>query len=462
MKLKRAEPKPRRPDLAVPLPHADEAERCVLGAMLTEGKWIAAVRDILDAEDFYLSGNQICFEAIMALDEAGGAVDLVTLKNELARRGSLDDVGGAVGVSMLLDGVHRATNAEMYAAIVRGKSAMRKVVRIANEAIKAALSEERPVEEIIAATEQGMLQVLDGDAGGGGLRSFKEVGRGLVVDLERQCRQEGVAGIATGFKGLDRTLGGLMPGDLILLAGRPSMGKTAAGLDIARHVAQTTGPVAFFSLEMTAGQLARRVLSAEAKVDGKRLRDATLDDGEWGSIIAAIERVVDMPLWIDDCGTQTLMTVRSRSMRMQRSIGLSLVVVDYLQLMSQAPALSAKGRQPATREQDIATVSRGLKALAKELGVPVLALAQLSRMVDGRSDHRPRLSDLRESGSLEQDADTVVFVFREEQYEKTEENAGRAEFIVGKQRNGPTGSVEVLFLEEYSRFEDMPDFPRLT
>lgn len=428
-----------------------EAEQSVLGAVLLDNHALNRALEILTPDDFYKEAHRRVFRAILDLYERNEAIDLVTLTEALRQRNDLEGVGGAAYLTELVNAVPTAANISHHAKIVHEKSLVRQLVRAATEIATRGYETQDRIEELLDYAEQRVFGISDAKM----KPSFYPI-RQIVKDsfelIERRYEQkENITGVPTGFPALDDLTAGLHPGDLIIIAGRPGMGKTAFALNIAQHAALDKRlPVAVFSLEMAREQLVIRMLCAEARVDAHKLRSGYLGAADWPKLTAAAGRITEAPIFIDDTAALSVLELRAKARRLKRDQGLDMVIVDYLQLM--------RGRGNAdTREQEISEISRSLKALAKELRVPVIALSQLSRAVENRTERRPQLSDLRESGAIEQDADLVMFVYRDELYKQTEENRNRAKIIVSKQRNGPTGDIDLVFLKEYTRF--MPYAP---
>lgn len=441
--------------LHVELPQSDEAERSVLGAILVDNAKLHEVADLLRAEDFYRPVHQCIFRSMVEMVDASLPVDLLTLSERHAADGALDAAGGASYLSRLMDGIPRMVNVRHYAAIVRERSIRRQLVKTANDLAVEAQLGETDVTHVLGQAEQRLF-ALAGQRNSQGFASMKELLARSLDDIEkRQAAGVAVNGVPTGFVELDELTSGLQPGDLIILAARPSMGKTSLALSIAQNAAiRHDKKIAIFSLEMSSVQLAMRVLCSEARVDAQRMRRGQLGDHHWAKLVAAYGRLAGAPVYIDETSGIAVTEMRAKCRRLAAEKGLDLVIVDYLQLMGSA------GRSE-NRQQEISTISRSLKEMARELSVPVLALSQLSRAPDQRQgDHRPMLSDLRESGSLEQDADVVAFIFREEIYRIREgkdagDKKGIAEIIVEKQRNGPTATVKLAYIREYTRFENL-------
>ncbi len=433
-------------------PHNLEAEASVLGSALVDNDAIDRVEGLIVGDAFYKEAHRKIWRAMEALRARNEPVDLVTLSEELKKRGELDEVGGITYLVGLSEATPTAAYAEHYARIVAEKAALRRLISAAGEAMRLAYDEAGSVEEIIDQAGRLILEV----ATHGPRHEFQEM-RDLVTQAHERIahlREEGAGSdlISSGFADLDRLIGGLGPGTLNIIAARPSMGKTAFALTIVQNIAlRDKVPVAVFSLEMPAIDLVLRMLSSEARVDMNRIRQAQLSDRDYDRLVKAAGRVYEAPVFIDDTPGLTLMEVRARARRLAVHHDVKLIVIDYMQLMSGGQS----SKNGENRQQEIAAISRGLKSLARELEVPVVALSQLSRAVESRPNKRPMLSDLRESGSIEQDADLVVFIYRDDYYNEHSEKAGIAEIIVGKQRNGPIGTVELQFHAAHVRFNDL-------
>ena len=429
------------------MPQSPEAERSVIGSMLMDNESIATAQEIITSEDFYQRSYGAVYDAILELYNEGKPVDLVTLKERLVMKNVPPEVSSLEFVKDLFDTVPTSANIKYYSEIVAEKATLRRLIRTNESIANMCYAETKSVAEILEESEQNIFRIME-DRGHQDFKPIKEIALDVVDNIEKASRLKGnVTGIPTGFTDLDRMLSGLQNSDLILLAARPSMGKTALALNILQHVVFRTGKnAAIFSLEMSREQLVTRLFSLESQIDSQTLRTGKLKTAEWTRLIEASNTVGNSGLIIDDCSGITLPELRSRCRKYKIEYGIDLVVIDYLQLMS------AGGRNES-RQQEVSDISRALKGLARELRVPVIALSQLSRESDKREDHRPRLSDLRESGSIEQDADVVMFIYRDEVYNKNQEdNKGQAEVIVAKQRNGPIGTVELLWLADYTKF----------
>ncbi len=435
------------------LPHNLDAERCVLGAILLDNSLIDQAVEIIRPEDFYLTNHRLLFDQMLTLSEKSKGIDLVTLSEMLSQAGQLENMGGASFISSLVDGVPRLSNLANYAQIIREKSTLRRLIKSSTHIITECYEQQQEVDSILDSAEKAIFDLAESNIRTGFV-PFNEIARlGLKKIEDASKRKQMITGIPTGFKVLDELTSGLQPSDLVILAARPSMGKTALALNIATNAAvQNQKCVGVFSLEMSSDQLFMRVLCSEARIDAHKLRTGYVGHEDWRHIARTLESLHKAKIFIDDTPGLSLLEMRAKVRRLKANSGLDLLVVDYLQLMS-----GGRGRFE-NRQQEISNISRGLKGLAKEMNVPIVALSQLSRAPEtrtGERGHRPQLSDLRESGSLEQDADVVLFIYRDEVYHRTDENAGLAEVIIGKQRNGPIGSIQLAFLREYTRFENL-------
>ncbi|MBI4537025.1 MAG: replicative DNA helicase [candidate division NC10 bacterium] len=432
-----------------------EAEVSVLGAVLQESGALLKAIEILEPADFYKEAHRKIYDACKSLFERSEPVDLVTLANELLRRKQLEEVGGAAYLSLLVDAVPTAANIAHHARIVKDKALLNALIQKSTAVVSRAFADAEDVDQLLDWAEQQIFE-LSQDKVGRGFIPVKNILRGTFQAIERLYDHKShVTGVATGFRKFDEMTAGLQPADLVVVAGRPSMGKTSFCLNIAEQVAlRERTPVGIFSLEMSKEQLVQRMLCSNAKVDSHRLRTGFLEDRDWPRLTRAAGELSEAPIFIDDTPGVSLLEMRAKSRRLKADQGLGLVIIDYLQLVS------GRGRTES-RQQEISEISRSLKAMAKELGVPVVALSQLSRAVESRQPPRPQLSDLRESGAIEQDADVVVFLYRPAFYrnrqdaEEGEVEDTTTEVIIGKQRNGPTGTVHLAFLREYTRFEDL-------
>jgi replicative DNA helicase len=434
-----------------PLPNNLEAERSILGAILLDNHALNAAIEKIRSEDFFLSQHRQIFERMIQLGEKQQAIDVVTLMEDLSRRGELEAAGGIAYLSQLADGLPRVTNVEHYARIVKEKAVLRSLIFSASAIQEQALAAGDDADVILDRAESVIFQLAE-DRVKVGLIGVKELVRDNYERLEK-IFSEGrrITGLTTGYPGLDNETAGLQPSELIILAARPSMGKTALALNISENVAlRLREPVAVFSLEMSKESLLLRLLASEARVDAHKFRTGHMGRDDWGKVTGALTNLADAPLWIDDSASSTVMEIGAKARRLKRDRGLSLLVVDYLQLV--VPTHMGRG---SNRQEEVSSISRGLKGLAKELKVPVLVLSQLTRAPE-RDDRKPQLSDLRESGAIEQDADVVLFINRPNFYKTDlpEEDRAKAELIIAKQRNGPTGSMNFVFLARHTRFEE--------
>jgi replicative DNA helicase len=434
------------------LPHNLEAERSVLGAILIHNDAFNLAAEVIDAGDFFRDAHRRIFDRMVKLSERSDAIDLVTLKDELSKSGELDEVGGPAYIAALVDGVPRSMNVEHYARIIKEKATLRNLIFSANKILATAYDGADEADVILDQAEHAIFAIAD-DKVRDGFVSLRELAHSSLDTIEKlHARKELVTGVPTGFTDLDEMTSGLQSSDLIIVAARPSMGKTSLVLNIAQHVGTRTDlTVGFFSLEMSKEQLFMRLLTSEARIDAHRLRGGFLGERDWGRLSTAIGTLSEAKIFIDDTPSIGVLEMRAKCRRLAAEHGLNLVIVDYIQLMQ------GRGRFE-NRTLELAAISRSLKGLAKELGVPIVVLSQLSRAPEARSDHRPQLSDLRESGALEQDADVVVFIYRDDVYQDKSQPAdsqGVAELIIGKQRNGPTGVVKLAFIREFTRFENL-------
>jgi replicative DNA helicase len=440
-----------RDDVTGRLPPQDlDAEQSVLGAMLLAEAAVSEATEVLKAEDFYRGGHGEIFAAMVELYQGSEPIDQVSVCDRLDQRGTLDQVGGRPSVFALAEAVPVVTNARRYAEIVKEMALLRGLIRVGTEVAQLGYDRPSDTRELLDMAEQKVYEI----AQNGTSEDFTLIKQPLDEAFHRltllfeQGDGSGVTGLPTGFGELDRLTSGLQKSNLVILAARPSMGKTSLALNVAEHVAVTLQkPVALFSLEMSKAELAQRLLCSVGKVDQSRLKQGQLEDGDWMRVTGAMETLGSAPLYIDDSGAMTVMEMRAKARRLsaRQPGGLALVVVDYIQLMQAST-------QTDNRVQEISQISRSLKMLARDLDVPVMALSQLSRAVEQRQDKRPVLSDLRESGAIEQDADLVMFIYREEYYEKESERPGEADIIIAKHRNGPVGDVVLTFQKEYPKF----------
>ncbi len=443
---------PRRPtqEQRVP-PQAVEAEKAVLGAMMLGEEAIARTVELLDETCFYRDAHRRIFEAIISLFERTEPADLVTVREALKGAGHLEAVGGELYLAELLDEVATTANVEYYARIVLESAIKRRMIGTLTGIIGEAYEAGEDASELLDRAEQEIFSLSERRLRRGARPLEEILHRTFELIDQAHARKGGLSGVPTGYKLLDEKLAGLQPSDLIILAGRPSMGKTAFALNVARNVGVDGGlPVAFFSLEMSGHQLAQRMLCSEARLDFHAVRTGRLPKTDYQKLSMCVGRLAEAPIMIDDSPSLSVLEFRAKARRLRAEHGIGLIMVDYIQLMS-GP------RSAESRQLEITMISRALKSLAKELDIPVLALSQLSRAVETRGgDRRPQLSDLRESGALEQDADVVLFMYREEYYYRDKPEAqGKAELIIGKQRNGPTGTIPLAFHAEYARFDNL-------
>lgn len=441
--------------LKVP-PHSIEAEQCLLGALLLDNSAFDKIADLVSADDFYRDDHRRIYRHIVKLVDQTRPADMVTVGESIGTSEDKDRTGGPAYLAGLAQGTPSALNIRRYAEIVRERSVQRRLAQVATEIAESALTPTgKEVGQLLDEAEARIMEV--GEKGSRGTQGFEQIQPVLARVIERvdflyrQENKSDVTGLPTGYYELDKLTAGLQEGDLAIVAGRPSMGKTAFALNIAEHVAVNQGiPVAIFSMEMAASQLATRLLGSIARVDQQKMRTGRLSDEEWGSLSSAMAKLHEAPIYIDETGGLNALELRTRARRIHRQSGkLGLVIVDYIQLMS----ATSEGENRAT---EVSEISRSLKSLAKELKAPVVALSQLNRALESRNEKRPMMSDLRESGAIEQDADLIMFVYRDEVYFPDKPEAkGRAEIIVGKQRNGPVGKVDLTFLGQFTRFENL-------
>lgn len=431
------------------LPHSEEAEQSVIGSMIMDREAIVVASELITGEDFYNRQYGVLYETMVELNEQGNPVDLITLQNRLKEKDVPPEVSSLEFVRDLITAVPTSANIKYYAEIVAEKATLRKLIRLNEEIANTCYAGKESLEFILEDTEKRVFQLVQ-RRNTGDFVPIRQVVMNAMDKIEAASRNKGaVTGIPTGFIDLDYRTAGMQPSDLVLIAARPSMGKTAFVLNIAEHVAfKQNKSVAIFSLEMSKEQLVNRMFSLESRVDAQHLRTGQLSDREWEKLIESAGIIGRSGLIIDDTPGITVSELRSKCRKFKLEQDLSMIIIDYLQLMT------GSGRSDS-RQQEISDISRSLKSLARELSVPVLALSQLSRAVEQRPDHRPMLSDLRESGAIEQDADVVMFIYRDDYYNKDTEKKDVAEIIIAKQRNGPIGTIELAWLPQYTKFANL-------
>lgn len=445
-------------------PQSLEAEMSILGGILLDNQAISRVQEQIKDEDFYRESHRIIYRAMCELSERHEPCDLITLTDILQSKKQIEEAGGAAYLAVLVDYVPTAANITYYCKIVLEKAVTRRVISTATDIVTKGYDPEVGVEELLDSAQQKIFEIAE-NRQKKAFSPIKEILKDTIRNIERLYeRKEHITGVPTGFIDLDDKTAGFQSGDLIIIAGRPSMGKTAFALNICQYAAihsHEKAPVAIFSLEMGKEQLVTRLLCSEARIDASRLRTGHLLDSDWERLIRGAGNLNDAPIYIDDTPGITVQEMRAKARRLKADKGIGMVMVDYLQLMQGS---STSGRQSENRQQEISEISRSLKALAKELSVPVVALSQLNRGLESRADKRPMMSDLRESGAIEQDADVIMFVYRDSVYcEACKKHDGsctkeghdkEAEIVIGKQRNGPIGTIEMVFLGEFTRFEN--------
>ena len=441
--------------LKVP-PHSIEAEQSILGGLLIDNKAIDRIAGQVSASDFYRNDHRIIFTHISKLIDNNDPADIVTVAESLEQNAELTKVGGVAYLGLVAENTPTASNITGYAKIVRERSIMRNLVEVGSDIVESAFSPQgKDAQQLLDESESKIFQIADaGTSEKLGFIDIKELlpkAAQRIDDLYQLDDPNGVTGVPSGYSDLDQKTAGLQPGDLIIIAGRPSMGKTSLALNIAEHVGMEVGlPVAIFSMEMGAAQLTMRLLGSVGKLDQHKMRIGQLEDEDWPKLTNALGVLNEAPIFIDEGSALNSYEVRARARRLHRQQGkLGLIVIDYIQLMS-----SANEQSTENRATEVSEISRSLKALAKELNVPVVALSQLNRSVESRPDKRPMMSDLRESGAIEQDADVIMFIYRDEVYNPETAEKGVAEILLSKQRNGPTGTVKLTFLGQYTRFEN--------
>lgn len=433
------------------LPHSIEAEQSVIGSMLMDKEAIIAASEIVTARDFYQQQYGIMFETMVELFNEGKPVDLVTLQDRLKEKDVPPEVSSLDFVRDIITTVPTSANVKFYANIVREKAVLRRLIKVNEEIANTCYAGKEPLEQILASTEKSVFDLLQSRSSGEFV-PIRQVALNVLEKIEAASKTQGtVTGIPTGFIDLDYKTSGMQPSDFVLIAARPSMGKTAFVLNLVDHVAVRKGlPCMIFSLEMSKEQLVNRMLAMESNVDSQKLRTGNLTDSDWDAIVEGIGVIGNSKLVIDDTPGISITELRSKCRKMKLEQGLSMIIIDYLQLMS-----GSGGKSSESRQQEISEISRSLKALAREMNAPVVALSQLSRACETRTDHRPMLSDLRESGAIEQDADVVMFLYRDDYYNKDTDMPNIAEVIIAKQRNGPIGTVNLLWQPEFTKFVNL-------
>ena len=435
------------------MPNNPEAEQAVIGSMLMDQDAISIASEQLTDEDFYNPRFKVLFQTIVDLYRSGSAVDVITLAEKLKENKVPDEIGSVEFISNVISSVPTSANIKYYCNIVANKALLRRLIRTSESITTRAYQDSTDIEELMEDTEHDIFEVVNSRSGSEDFTPIRDVALATLADIQSAAMSDGtVTGISTGFTDLDYKTAGLQPSDLILIAARPSMGKTAFALNIAEYVAMINNlPTAIFSLEMSKVQLAKRLISMNSKVDSQHIRTGKLQDDEWSKITESSIILGESALVIDDTPAISINELRNKCRKIKMERGLSLIIIDYLQLMS-----GNSGSKNISRQQEISDISRSLKALARELNCPVIALSQLSRQVESRDNKRPILSDLRESGAIEQDADVVMFLYRDEYYEKdASTKKGITEIIIGKQRNGPTCTVELKWLGQYTKFANL-------
>ncbi len=431
-------------------PHDTEAEQAVLGSMLTDQDAVLDAIEVLKPEDFYREDNKYIYEAILNLYNKAEPIDIITVKAELTSMGKFEVVGGFEYLGGLPDKVPLSSNASKYIKIVEEKSILRQLIKASNEMIDLGYAQSEDVEAIMDQAEKKIYDIMQGQ-NHRGFALLKDVLIESFAEIEKLYNQkQPITGVPTGFTDLDYKTAGLHNSDLILIAARPAMGKSAFALNIATHAAiNAKVPVALFNLEMSKSQLVNRMLCSEAMVDSNKIRTGKIEEGDWTKLATALGPLSEAPIYIDDTAGITAAEIRAKCRKLKLEKNIGLVVIDYLQLVQ------GSGKRNSSREQEISEISRSLKILAKELDIPVIALSQLSRAAEQRQDHRPMLSDLRESGAIEQDADIVMFLYRDDYYNPDSEKKNIAEIILAKHRSGSTGTVELLWMGNYTKFANI-------
>lgn len=432
-------------------PHNVEAERAVLGSMIMDSEAILIASEMLTANDFYHGQYGIIFDTLSEMYKTGIGADIVTLQDKLREKEVPPELSSVEFIGSLINSVPVSTNIKHYAGIVHDKAMLRRLIQVTEQISNTCYMDKQPLGEILDETEKSIFGVLQ-KRGGSGFEPIRDVVLRTLDSIEKAAKQKGhITGLETGFRDLDYKTAGLQKSDLILIAARPAMGKTAFVLNIAEYMAlHSKSIIAIFSLEMSKEQLIKRMLSMNSHVDSQKIRTGNLEDEDWDRIVGSVRKIGNSNLMIDDTSGITAQELRSKCRKLKIEQGLDLVIIDYLQLMS-----GSGRRRGDNRQQEISDISRALKVMARELNIPVIALSQLSRAVEQRPDKRPLLSDLRESGAIEQDADMVMFLYRDEYYNPDTEEKGVAEVIIAKQRSGPTGSVKLAWLSQYTKFGNL-------
>lgn len=432
-------------------PQNIDAEESIISAVLLDNYTLLNILDILAPEHFYRTAHQKIFKTITEMSHKGEPIDLVTLANALKNNNQLDEIGGAVYLAKLMDTAPIPANAVEYAKIIRDNASLRRMIQAASEISSRCFDPTATVDDVVDFAESTIFEIIDNKSKPSYFPISQAIDANIDALVERRGNKSLISGIPTGFKKLDTLTSGLQSSDLIILAARPGMGKTAFSLNMARNIAvDARVPVLFFSLEMSKEQLSMRLLCSEARIDSSSVRSGFFDDEDWSKLTDAADVLSEAPIFLDDSAELSSLDIKTKARRLKLEKNIGLIIIDYLQLMKPRTAMDR-------RDLEISEMSRSLKALAKELKIPIIALSQLNRRLEERSDKRPQLSDLRESGALEQDADIVLFIYRDEAYNKDENNPqkGIAEIIIAKHRNGPTGMQQLLFMDAYTRFENI-------
>jgi len=445
-------PSPRRQNMELTKipPHDIEAEQAVLGSMLIDRDAVLSVTEFIKAEDFYRDDNRAIYTAIVNLYAKSEPIDVITVKAQLIEDGMFEKVGGLEYLATLPDKVPTTANVDTYIKIVEEKSLLRQLIKASNELIELGYSQNEDIETVMDQAEKKIFDCMK-HKNHRGFFSIRDILVDTFAQIEKMYNQKGaISGVKSGFADLDKKLSGLNKSDLILIAARPSMGKSALAINIATNVGvYEKVPVLVFSLEMSKEQVGTRILCSESMIDSEKIRSGKMEENDWVKLAGAVGPVSEAPIYVDDTAGISIIEIRSKARKLKLEKNIGLIVIDYLQL------IQGVGKKGATREQEISEISRSLKILAKELDIPVIALSQLSRAVEQRGDHRPMLSDLRESGAIEQDADIVMFIYRDDYYNPETEKKGIADLIIAKNRTGATGSVELLWLPNYTKFANL-------